>query len=194
MENYTITKEQILQLENFTLKENVDKNLKIWFPGAFKKELELNKWYKGTFCRDKNPLVYFDSLDGNGNIKSYGFNPEDKWVDYRKMDSHYGELSRIDHWTEATPQEVESALREEAKKRGFKKGITHNVTNGDSNIISSDERFAFVEKHNKLLFNNWAIFENGQWASILPEETKEITMDKAVKILSKKYGKKVIIK
>lgn len=64
MKNYSITKQQVLQLENFILKENVNKNLRIWFPDAFKKELEVGKWYKSNAGR----IVF-----RTGDSDNYGF-------------------------------------------------------------------------------------------------------------------------
>lgn len=61
------------------------------------------------------------------------------------------------------------------------------------------DEFSFEAGQNRLMcecggYGFFTIFKDGKWAEILPQETKVITMDKACKILSKKYGQKVEIK
>lgn len=184
MENYTISKESVLalaatsQTARLILTEN--------FPDAFKKELEVGKWYK----RPHNSALFYvtEILNIDSNYcKVFGFDNLGHWM---------AENAKTfpDNDFEATPKQVETALINQAKKKGFIKGVEHYITNGSANLIARGSRFYFDKYRNKLLFNNWSIFENGKWAEIIPEETKVISVEKAEKILSEKYGQKVEIK
>ena len=187
MKNYSITKQQVLQLENFILKENVNKNLRIWFPDAFKKELELNKWYKGT---KRNFLVNYQG----DNMENYGF-----W----EFQGFKNNIAFGSYWSnecvEATPQEVEIALIAEAKKRGFIDGAKFKSFEHGNPIrtVRESGRLNFNMITNHLLIStpesewdnyqsNPAIFEKGKWAQIIPQEKQVIPMEKALKIIAKK--------
>ena len=195
MENYTITKEQILELEKTFL---TNESLREWFPDAFKKDLEVGKWY--TLKEDRgNILVFIKSL--NNNTDSYGLTYAGTWFENSSEGWTY--IDSPENWREATPQEVETALRAEAKKRGFVNGaIGNNSKPNNYNCMNDKLNFVGIEFDaitNELRANNndssyWIIFRDGKWATIIPEETKVITIDKAVKILSKKYGQQVEIK
>ena len=72
-------------------------------------------------------------------------------------------------WTEATTEEVETALIEEAKRRGFKEGVMFYYCNrGSKGIIGEyvDETYFY---DNQLRFKGSTIFENGKWAEIITE-------------------------
>ena len=99
----------------------------------------------------------------------------------------------------ATNEEIETALISEAKKIGYKKGVkcSFGMANEKRRLETNDFKLStdnelFVKRFNSTTSD--IIFKDGKWAEIIPEETKVITMDKAVKILSKKYGKQVEIK
>lgn len=189
MENYSITKEQVLENYKYAL-NNQDylsaRNLKEWFPDAFKEEFSVGKWYKGT---KRNFLVNYQS----DNMENYGFWDNQGFKNNIAFGSYWS-----NECIEATPQEVEASLITEAKKR-FKVGDKLSKIREDSGSESYNRIFnnELQFSGSKLYFYSdfWnCIFDNGKWAEIITEETKEITMEKAVKILSKKYGKKVIIK
>lgn len=194
MENYTITKKQILSLYDNAIKDNsdiIEIDLKEYFHDAFKKELEVGKWYK----RPNNSALFYVTeilnIDSN-HCKVFGFDNLGHWM---------AENAKTfpDNDFEATPKQVETALINQAKKRGYKKGI--NCAFGmakekrrletDDFMLSTDNELC-VKRFNSQISD--IIFKDGKWAEIIPEETKVITMHKAVKILSKKYGKKVTIK
>lgn len=192
MENYTITKEQILELHESYSPETRLKIAKM-FPEALKKELEIGKWYKvnGNKC-----IFKITDISGK-NIKAYGFDYNGKYIG-EKWD--FGNTDSYLQFTEATPEEIESALREEVKKIGFKEGTKirrHFEGLGDKTIDSTeyphDPEFNYDHIDDYLEFHGFVVYSKGRWAEIIPEETKQITMDKAIKILSKKYGKKVEI-
>lgn len=193
MENYTITKEQILELHESNSPETRIQIAKM-FPDAFKKEFTVGKWYK----IDKN-IFYCTEISERGTLYGYGIF-DGKWKEH--FNDGVGccacnSVASEDRLTEATPQEVETALIEEAKKRGYKKGVTIKGINSNTNLTLPNGGFEYLELNNVLWFgkglDGYDIFRNGKWTDIV-EETKEITMNKAVKILSKKYGKKVTIK
>jgi len=125
-----------------------------------KKELVVGKWYKSTF----NALVF------NDNGKLLGF-VNSAWKDFIINTS---ELSKkaLKHYSEATPQEIQQALENEARKRGFKEGVKFkNVCGTDSKICTLiGEKFiiGFLGRNNLHEKNSEGIiFENGIWAEII---------------------------
>lgn len=165
MKTFEITKEQIEQLVN--LSEDNKYPLKQWFPDAFKSFTGWAKDEREFLKVNELWICYYEDSKAK-----YGIGSDGNWF-VSKTNSGFDSDGNN---REATPQEVESALIAEAKKRGFTKNISYTITNGD-NIIESknSERFGFDDYSNKLLFNNWSIFENGQWATIIPQKkmTKE---------------------
>ena len=180
MENYTITKEQILKLANKAEQgctSVIESDLKNWFPEAFKKELEIGKWYKGI---GRNFLVNYQGDDDT----NYGF-----WGNLPfKNDIHFGQYW-VDECREATPEEVEVALINEAKKRGYKKGVKcYFGTEKHQRTISTDD---IIFDTNYLINGGLCmginvIFTQGNWAQIIPQETTVVPMAKALKIIAKK--------
>ena len=185
MEKYTITKESVLalaatsQTARLILTEN--------FPDAFKEEMVIGKWYKGI---RHNFLVNYQ---GNDAI-NYGF-----WGNLPfKNDIFFGDYW-VDECREATDEEVEIALIAEAKKRGYKKGEWCKFGNSGMIRKLDSDYIKWIEDWGGIGIGGLSIgcdiiFSDGEWAEIVTKNIKEITMHKAVKILSKKYGKKVTIK
>jgi hypothetical protein len=66
MEKYEISKEQVLELANWGNPDN-EKQLKQWFPLAFKKEFEVGKVYK-IYGR----IFYCTEINEKGNLYGYG--------------------------------------------------------------------------------------------------------------------------
>lgn len=135
-----------------------------------KGRLEANRWI--TCNRVPDWLIYYDIK----NNKTYGFRGNSGlWYEINGKDSCFNDIEN----RYATPEEVETALIAEAIRRGFEEGITHTVTNGENLPTAKSNRFAFDEIPNKLLFNNWSIFQNGTWATIITEPTeKELLIEK----------------
>ena len=150
------------------------------FPELFENKLEVGKWYK----RGHRYLICY-----KGNGRGYGF-----------FDGSYGGAWAFSEYTktktkniEATKEEVEEALIKEAKKRGFKKGVTIDKSNLDYPfkkiwIISSNHYF-FDITDNTLMIGSDYIFNNGKWAEIIPE-AKEMTVEEISKELG--YEVKVV--
>ena len=189
MKNYTITKDQILELHESNSPETRIQIAKM-FPDAFKEELEVGKWYK----RPNNSALFYVTeilnIDSN-HCKVFGFDNLGHWM---------AENAKTfpDNDFEATPKQVETALINQAKKRGFVEGAKFKDARYGKNIYKVSNESIFRLRYNEALciedYGNGTVFYEGKWAEIIQEETKLITMEKAVKILSKKYGKKVTIK
>ena len=186
MENYKITKEQILAIEKVG-GADVSLYLKETFPEVFKTELEVGKWYK--MKGDTHFLCNFNGNIGN-NGNSYGFNLKGEWMD-NSMCFH-----NSDTYVEATPEEVETALVNEAKKRGFEVGVKfENMNNKFIQTIISKPYFSEISNtlHVKSPKEDWdkgnsnpCIFNNGTWAEILQ------TPNDVIKVIET-YGKDKLI-
>ena len=181
MENYTITKEQILKLANKAEQgctSVIESDLKNWFPEAFKKELEIGKWYKGI---GRNFLVNYQGDDDT----NYGF-----WGNLPfKNDIHFGQYW-VDECREATPEEVEVALINESKKLGIKEGVfvSRNLmhANTDNITLPKGEKYFYDFIFDILYLNEKEIYSNGVFAKVLPQEKTVVPMEKALKIIAKK--------
>jgi hypothetical protein len=101
-----ITKKQIKQLDKG------EKTVRELFPEVFEK---FTGWAKTNEIYNEKYLAYFEK-----NILKYGFNGIGKWlVNEDKNPYNYNPSTEYP----ATDEEVQTALFEEAKKRGFKKGV-----------------------------------------------------------------------
>lgn len=171
---YEITKYQIEKLAD---ESSIVKDcLKEWFPEAFKTELELNKWY--VYGRS---LLNYQGLNNKDLIQAYGFLEDKSWMETSNCGNDFKQ------WKEATPEEVETALINEAKKRGYKEGVTITWKNKPKLIYTlGDDEFDYLRSNNVLVFGNYGIFDGEQWAEILPQEKTLVPMEKALKIIAKK--------
>ena len=178
MKDYRITKEQILELHESNSPETRIQIAKM-FPEAFKKELEIGKWYK--MKGDANFLCNFNGNNGN----SYGFNLKKEWMDNSMC------FQNFDIYIEATPQEVKTALIEEAKKRGYKKGNFKCLLSRESEFSENYNKWYF-EMHTNALYTKSlgeggaCIFKNGKWSEISHPGKQVISMREALKIIAKK--------
>jgi len=158
--------------------------LKEKFPEVFKSELEVNRWYKA----DSGGLWFIEKLLDNGSEISYGFGSTGNFYESSKR-------CKSLNYTLATESEVKEALINEAKKRGFKEGVSIDNSNlnyndcGVGNIISKNVGF-YYQKDNTLWIKstsdysaNRCIFKNGTWATILPTVT-ELTLEQ----IADKFG------
>lgn len=134
-----------------------------------KKELEVGKWYFGELDNERKTLFCFNGK--HGQFTQYGFTLNREWS------NQIGCIQGL-KYTEATPQEVEKALIEEAKRR-YKVG---DVIKCFDKIESEVKGTAFVF-YNNCLFSNgesfgnsgWfntygLIFKDGQWATIIEQD------------------------
>lgn len=137
-------------------------------------KLEVGKWYKDRYSKF---LVYIQEIHRfNNDISGYGFYTNLSWFESKRVS-----IKDIIFDT-ATHEEVETALIEEAKRRGFKE-IAY---------------FRFYEKTNVL--NNQIndsegiiVFDNGKWAEIVQEPKKEIDWHKSGQLLFQDTHKYVVL-
>jgi len=158
---YTITKEQILQLADPDF--HADRLIKKWFPEAFEVKLEVGKWYKSEDEYASKMIVFAEAIKGKETIKGYGFGVSGNW-----LVSMFGSLK----WRLATYQEVEAALIAEAKKRGFKEGVYYRYKDKP---LCEAKGYLVLQSEYKLAFSGsgWIIFQNGVWGEIIPTMTKQ---------------------
>ncbi len=178
MKKFEITKEQIITIcEKFgkdnstSLRSNLTNHFKTILPEAFESELEVGRWYKEK-RKSKLIICFTDVENGYG----YGLNRIDEWVtDFRRNDKEVFEL--------ATPKEVETALINEAKKRGFVNGVIVEKSgiNSDFNMTFypiKENNLKYFHLLNILDSREGHIFDNGKWATIIPQPlTLEVTLD-----------------
>ena len=180
MENYKITKEQILAIEKVG-GADVSLYLKEIIPEAFNTKLDTGKWYKGS--ADIKFLICYQS-NGNDN---YGFWRDQPYKDNLIFGDCWYNMSRL-----ATDEEVSAVLKKEAQKLGFKKGVSFislfsNGTNCRFNPVVEITEDEFLFQDNTLLtISGYRIFANGKWAQILPQKKTIVPMEKALKIIAKK--------
>ena len=159
MKKFEITQEQIKELSKVSL--NADEVFRKWFPEAFEKHLEIGKWYKHVSI--KNTLVFKVSKCGYG------------WFSRGYSENLIWEIHTKDNWIEATPQEVETALIAEAKKR-----YLNNIVKSLDDIFFKSvigNHFEYYTDTNRLWSNGIKLFDNGKWAEIVENITLEESND-----------------
>jgi hypothetical protein len=162
---FKITKEQIIELKTTLHKERVDYLLNEYFPDAFKTELEVGKWYKDK----QSKLLYFTlEIKDENNINAYGFDCHGIYTIATKL----YEWGTTQYFTEATDKEVETALINEAKKRGLKEGIHFSSPINKFNYKTDNNVYTYQTESNRLFLSDYSIFDSGIWATIIPTMTK----------------------
>jgi len=129
---------------------------------------QIGKWYKHKF----GLLFCVTSIKDSGVLYGYGFGRTGEWfynIDESSCKCACNEVAK-EYTTEATPQEVEKALIEEAKKRGFKEGdkVMSASTRKECEIRSLSY-FCFHEG-NWMSVDGATIFSKGQWATIIEQD------------------------
>jgi len=180
---YEITKEQILE----TIRTGTDvteRYFKEIIPEAFKKELEIGKWYitDGNKCGQYGKTL-IANFSGKEESSNYGITFSGTWG--KDLTLYHNDLGRSTRL--ATPEEVSAALINEAKKRGYKEGVTITWKNKPKLIYTlGDGEFDYLRSKNVLVFGNYGVFDGKQWAQILPQEKTVVPIAKALKIIAKK--------
>jgi len=161
MKNYEITEEQIKELAKGNAK------VKKWFPEVF----ETNTLNKRVVVEDKkftfNALVY-----DNGEPFIYGFNHGNEWsipFNIYNVKTFCKSQIRL-----ATDSEVLEALKNEAIKRGYKKG-NYKCLTGLNTYTDIEDNFFIQDGYlweGKIGMAN-KVFDNGTWATIIPTYTKK---------------------
>ena len=147
-----------------------------------KEELEVGKWYNYNNC-----LINYQGLNTMGFFIGYGF-IHGVWEDLD--DKGIGRCAQ--EWIIATNEEIEQALKKEAKKRGFKKGayMVHNkekYPDQQEPILIENNKFELIV--GGFCVFGWEIFSNGKWATII-EDKKEMTVSDIEKELG--YSVKIV--
>ena len=187
MENYKITKEQVLKLANKAEQgctSVIESDLKNWFPDVFKTEFKV-----GTVYKIGKNIFYCTEINECGVLYGYGLF-DAKWGERFNDGSLIcacNEVAAKNRLVEASTQEWEAALINEAKKRGYKEGVTITWKNKPKLIYTlGDDEFDYLISKNVLVFGNYGVFERGNWAQILPQGKTVVSMAKALKIIAKK--------
>jgi len=141
----------------------------------FKNQSKVGEWHKGI----GKTLVCITNND-NGNIYGYGFDKDGKyWEDdsYDWLDV-YNDL--------ATKEEVEKALINEAKRRGYHKKhfICLNGNEEDKDYKSLQVEHDLWDEGSAIHVKNKWCFIGGKWAEIIETITKEEA--------EKQLGKKIV--
>ena len=118
MKTFTITEEQVKEAYNAACNEWKAK-IKDWFPEAFEKQLEVGKVYKYPSLGEKF-MFKFNGFGAN----NYGFSTIGEWSNDLGVYEN-----EVNLYQEATKEEWLEALKKEARKRGFKKGVKYNYAN-----------------------------------------------------------------
>lgn len=169
-------KQQLIDLNDSRVNEILELGLKVgeWYKGDkdFQSLICITKTTNECIGIKFNRLHYFGFLDG-------------RWVenDYIANTDHEQSLIK------ATHQEVEQALTDEAKRRGFKKGVKFKSLseNGKIRTISDKIRIDYYIYTNILTIStseeewdnkhdvqsNPTIFKDGAWAEIIDEKPKQ---------------------
>jgi hypothetical protein len=156
------------------------------FPKLFANNVKVRKWY----MYNNDYLVLFTNLSDTYNAKGYGF-ITGVWDEF----NDFAAIGGTSKARPATEEEVKQALIAEAKKRGFKYGVTIN-----KDLIRDYKSSLTIDKYdcnnieweidciNSLNFGSKTIFKDGKWAEIIPQ-AKELTVAE----IEEKLGYKIKI-
>lgn len=170
---HELTKEQIREIyKNPEL-------LKELFPDAFETVLEAGKWYFISYLSMERLFNFSGDYDINNNPLGYGFNSSNEFIDFDSFGWAYNTIQP------ATNEQVQEALINEAKKRGYKNGnhicLYNNITN-----IETDNIYSYNAPYNLLNLGSKCasvVFVDGKWAEIIETEL-ELTLDE----IAEKFG------
>jgi len=133
-------------------------------------ELAKGRLWKYKYKNSEVHLVCFTSVQES---KGYGFDLSG-WQNGTTWSKNNLRL--------ATEAEIEEALINEAKKRGFKEGVVFNSPNGKNHFNKEQEviecEFIYTSHDNYLTItktsknHNGIIFKDGTWAEIIPTVTE----------------------
>ena len=159
----------------------IKKEIEKEFPKLFKKEslVKGEYWYK-----ENGSLVLI--IDLGGNVK---YLPIHESIE----DNRFGYSGVVCFERKATDKEVEQALIKEAKKRGFKEGVSFKLIEGSVGMLNSakitkDYEIVYEASRNRLVLKRigilYTIFKNGKWATIIKETITKEQFEEAKEVLS----------
>ena len=180
MKTFTITKEQVKELSKW---KHGKRLMQDWFPEAFEKQLEVGRIYKYPNFRGGKFMFKFNGEFGE--MITYGFDANGEWCNELGI---YEE--QINYYKEATKEEWLEALKEEARKRGFKKGVKYNYVYKPY-LIKTFEDELYLCRSLDLVDGGDIILADGVWAEVIKEEipTQE-EIDKVLDYLKTKNNEK----
>ena len=136
------------------------------------KELELGTWYKKKSYGDL--MFYFNGKYTNkNNENNYGFGYDGIFQKEIGVYKH-----EVNKYYEATHEEVEQALINEAKRRGFNDVGELNITIFEQNNKPYGKGYfgtgnnTFILSNNSLYLDGVQIFKDGVWAEIIDEKAE----------------------
>ena len=157
MKKYELTQEQINQLAE---KKHAKELLKEFIPEAFEKQLEVGKVYKYLSIGEGKFMFKFNGFG----VNNYGFNIIGQWSDNLGVWEN-----AVNLYEEATKEEWLEALKKEAKRRGFKKGVKYNYADKPYLIRRFKDKLHLGDLADLVDdFNN--ILRDGIWAEVIKEE------------------------
>ena len=157
MKTFTITEEQIEELSKW---KHGKRLMQDWFPEAFEKQLEVGKVYKYPSLGEGEFMFKFNGFG----VNNYGFNIIGEWSNNLGVWEN-----KVNLYEEATKEEWLKALKEEAKRRGFKKGVKYNYADKPYLIKIFKDKLHLGSIADLLDdFNN--ILRDGVWAEVIKEE------------------------
>lgn len=134
-------------------------------------KLEVGNWYKDI---SNKYLCYIISCVSEYEFNCYGFDESGVWFN--------DTCCYLDGVVPATNEEVESALIEEAKRRGYKEGVKVNrdIFNGiiSNSVVLGEathsELWTYFYEHDSLEYFGNTIYRGGKWAEIISQPEPEI--------------------
>ena len=156
MKTFTITEEQIEELSKW---KHGKRLMQDWFPEAFEKKLEVGKVYKYPSLGEKF-MFKFNGFGAN----NYGFSTIGEWSNDLGVYEN-----EVNLYKEATKEEWLEALKEEARKRGFKKGLKYNYVYKPY-LIKTFKDELYLGYSADLVDDDDIILENGVWAEVIKEQ------------------------
>lgn len=158
MKTFTITEEQVKELSKW---KHGKRLMQDWFPEVFEKQLEVGKVYKYPSLGGGKFMFKFN---GEFSKLTYGFASNGEWSNELGIRE-----SEISDYQEATKEEWLEALKEEALRRGFKKGVKYNYVHDPYLIKTFKDELNLGTSVD--LVDDWdIILEDGVWARVIKEE------------------------
>lgn len=134
-----------------------------------KDSLQVGKWYNYAWASDPDEILgifFVEKIDDYKVWVTYGISFLDGWLNRDWYSSAH-------KWTEATPEQVETALIEEANKRGFINGvyIKSPWLNGVKSALTIGSNYSYY--NNELTVSGgigrYTIFKDGIWATVIEQ-------------------------
>jgi hypothetical protein len=176
MKTIEVRKDFLMELHK-SVPEILKKEIENELPDLFKPKNKVGGWVQDISLESGKSLWFIEKIDGskslNNPVLSYGFDMDGDWDDssYRMSELLNSQLYRP-----ATEEEVQEALINEAKKRGFKNGVKYNdvsIYKGIKTLKMFDNIKCYIENDNQLTDGcGGSIFCNGKWAEIIDDKAK----------------------